>query len=269
MNCKLNMALLVVLLLGGCGAQDESVDPKLTMSRPTSAMAARRDAAQPGQIKLPDRLRFPSVDYVKSAPSWNDRLATFTTAEKARLESLNARYYGMLEFHSAEEQRKLIEAGFPMPEEWLAAAAMSDQELKQLADAQSPKGSLFFADRELDRFLENKQRMLDNGHYNDMDKSIIDSQAQAMLYAGNALSLTRSPFAAYLYGSVFGNLFGDAEYTAAAISVARALGDPRATEYTDVFTQQLRWGKAPPLEFGTLSAIETSMWMDVHRYRPL
>jgi hypothetical protein len=269
MNRKLMVVPLVVSLLAGCGAKGEGADLASKSSQPREVVAPRRVAPHPGQIKLPDRLSFPSVDYVKVAPSWNDRLATFTTEEKARLESLNARYYGMLEFHSAEEQKKLIETGFPMPEEWLAAAAMSDEQLQQLADAQSPKGSLFFANRKLDRFLEAKQSLLDSGHYSDLDRSVVNPRTQAMVYAGNALALTRSPFAAYLYGSVFANMYGDPEFTAAGISVAGALGDMRAWDYSRTFLDSLHWSHAPPLEFGSIAATEASMWMDVHRYRPL
>jgi hypothetical protein len=258
---------LSCLLASGCNAERDEVGTA------RAAPAAHLDKAirdiRPGELKLPDRLRFSAVDRVRVAQSWEERLSTLTVAQQARLESLNVRYYGSLEFDSPEEQRKLVEAGFPMPEEWLAAEEMSDGELATLAKAQNPKGALFYANRELDRFIETKQQLLDAGAFNDLDKSVMHPKVEAMVYASNALALTRSPFAAYLYGSVNANMFGDPEYTAAAISVAWSLGDSRASDFAKAFSGQLRASNSPPLTLEGLASAESLMWRQVHRYRPL
>ena len=56
---------------------------------------------------------------------------------------------------------------------------------------------------------------------------------------------------------------------AAGIAVAWALGDERAQDLAQAFQERRQWHKAPPLEFGSVAAIESMMWRDVHRYRPL
>ena len=139
------LALAMFVALAGCQA-DPPPAGKPSKANEPPAKAVRPVPAREGELKLPDGMRLPSVQYVEAAQSWNDRLATLTTSERAQLESLNFRYYGTLEFNSPEEQRKLVAAGVPMPEEWLAASRMSDEELASLADARSPKASLFFAD---------------------------------------------------------------------------------------------------------------------------
>ena len=262
------MMIPLVLLLASCTPQREVAAPAAA-----ATVATRRGDGVPrsraGELKVPDRLRFTSVGYVREADSWDARLETMTSSERARLEALNARYFGMLGFDSAEEQRKLAEAGFPMPEEWLAADAMSDEALATLAKANSPKGSIFYANRELDRFHEAKQQMIDAGQYRELDRSVMRPKVEAMVYAANALALTRSPFAAYLYGSVYEQLFGDPAYTAAAISVAGALGDKRAGDLAHEFAEGIRARHAKPYEFESMAIIESMMWRDVHRYRPL
>lgn len=261
-------AAIALLLTGGCSNEVEGVAPAAaeTVTRATEIAGA---AVPAGEIKLPDRWGLPGVMHVKAAQSWNDRLSTLSGLDRSKLESLNARYHGMLEFDSAEEQAKLIADGVPMPEEWLAAEKMSDEALARLASANSPKGSMFFANRQLDRYIDAMQRLEGSGIDRDFDTSVINSRTQAMVYASNALALTRSPFAAYLYGSVFARIHGRPEYMAAAIAVADALGDERAQELASAYDQRVEWATSPPLRLGSLVAIESTMWFEVHRYRPL
>ncbi len=260
--------VFAALVAGGCSGQAEQAlpVPEASLAKPTPI---QRPAHRTGEILLPDRWRLPTMPYVKVAQSWDDRLSTLTGPDRAMLESLNARYYGMLAFDSPEEQEALIAAGVPMAEEWLAAEKMSDEELERLASANSPKGTMFFANRQLDRYLDAMNRLEGMGSARDFDSSVINSKTQAMVYAGNALALTRSPFAAYLYGSVFARIYGGPEYMAAAITVARALGDRRAQDLASGFDQRVEWGTSPPLRLGLLASIESTMWLEVHRYRPL
>lgn len=262
--------LLAVIALASVVAchSDKQSTTQAELPRPTVS-SVKPEVHRSGELALPDRMRLPSVRYVKAARSWNDRLATLTSSERSRLESLNARYYGLLEFDSAEEQKAMIDAGVPMPEEWLAASSMSDEELATLANARSPKGSMLFADRQLDRFVEAKQRLAEAGIETDFDSDVINSRAQALVYAGQALALTRRPFAAYMYGSIGESLFGEPEYKAAALSVALALGDLQASDYVHEYMAYRKLVQAPPLNFGSVASIEAVMWLHVHRYRPL
>ena len=156
-----------------------------------------------------------------------------------------------------------------MPEEWLAAAAMSDDELARLAKAKSAKGSMFYANRELDRFLEAQQRLEGKGIDVALHPDVMNSKAEAFVYASQALAITRSPFAAYLYGAVGARMYNEAEYIPASISVARALGDERAGPLAHQFLEARKISGAPPLNVESIMIIETMMWREVHRYRPL
>src|SRR3546814_11049590 len=126
---------------------------------------------------------------------------------------------------------------------------MSDEELASLADARSPKASLFFADRQLDKFMDAQQRLEGSGIDPDFHSDVINSRAQALVYAGQALALTRSPFAAYLYGRLSEKLFGGPEYPAAAISVAGALGGDRARVHAHALGEASNRPHTPPPTF--------------------
>lgn len=262
------LAAMVCVVAGGCTRETEE-DATPLVAKVAAHIKSAPGNVHAGELSLPGGFALPSVDHVKQATTWQDRLSTLTHSERQRMESLNQRYYGMLEFNSEEEQRKLVALGFPMPEEWLAADAMSDAELARLAKANSPKGAIFYANRQLDKFIASKQRLTEEGRYGDLDPSVFDPKVEALVYAGKALALTRSPFAAYLYGSVHAAMFNDRESTAAAISVARSLGDPRSSSLAQALSQRQRSGEVPPLDFVALSAIEAGMWSQVHRYRPL
>ena len=263
---RLYSMFLACLVLAACAGEDPASDPAtpataVEVAPPSPAMA------RPGEMLLPDGNRLPGTAFVRKAQSWSDRLATLSHAERLRLESLNTRYFGTLEFASPEEQEALVDAGFPMPEEWLAADAMSDAELERLAKARSPKGSLFYANRELDRYLEARERLGDNRR--DTDASVMHPKVEAMVYASEALALTRSPFAAYLYGSINAHLFQDPSYTAAALAVGWSLGDQRGRFLTRQFADTMQRREDQKLDLGTVAAAEHLMWRHVHRYRPL
>ena len=46
-----------------------------------------RPMVRPGEVKLPDRLRLPTVETVKLADSWDERLSSLSGTERARLET--------------------------------------------------------------------------------------------------------------------------------------------------------------------------------------
>jgi len=264
---RMQAMVLASLLVAGCGS--DGAGKPATSSKPMQAAVTRPETVRSGALSLPSAFRLPGVESVREADSWSARLATLTNAERARLEAINARYFGMLAFASAEQQQSLVKAGFPMPEEWLAADAMRDEELARLAKARSPKGAMFYADRQLDRYIEARQRMADKGGVRDVDRSLMHPKVDAMLYAGEALALSRSPFAAYMYGSINAQLFDDPAYTAAAISVAWALGDVRGQVLSRQFAESMRIAGEGKPDLGNMMAAERLMWRHVHRYRPL
>ncbi len=145
------------------------------------------------------------------------------------MRGLNDRYAGALAFDSTEEQQKLVQQGFPMPEEWLAAQRMPDAELEALANEGNIKAQMINIDRVSSQI----------GAVRATGRGLTTSQPDMALFnrvtAANTTVLelmrrTKSPFAAYLDGQINSAMSqgNPAESMASAIMLAGDLGDRRA-----------------------------------------
>lgn len=186
-------------------------------------------------VNIPLDFQFRGVANVESASSWSQRVAKYPEDERKYLEDVNGRYYGALDFSSNEEQRRLVQQGFPMPEEWLAARDLPDAELERLAMSGSAKAQMFFIDRVSERIGPVLAvRGLDQSP---ADKAIYHQFVQASTMAGMLIRNTGSPFAAYLHGRLLssGTSGHQMEPIAASFQVARELGDLRADAFQSAF----------------------------------
>ncbi len=68
-------------------------------------------------------------------------------SDQAYLSDVSDRYFGTMEFLDETEQRKLVEQGFPMPEEWLAARNLPIEDLERLVEQGNVKAKMFYIDR--------------------------------------------------------------------------------------------------------------------------
>lgn len=154
----------------------------------------------------------------ESLASWGDSLRRLAPRDRRFLESTNARYLGMLESATPEEAARLRDLGFPMPEDWLESRALSDSELKVLADGGSHKAQMFYADRQL-------SRLLGAGDASGGTSGAGSAASQASAYSSVSLRYSKSPFAAYMFGVVNQASSGHPEAMAAGILAAGRLGD--------------------------------------------
>lgn len=190
-------------------------------------------------VALPVQLQLPGLANVEAARSWNERIAQFPAADKAFLADVNKRYFGSLEFQSEEEQRRLIQQGFPMPEEWLAARNLLDTELERLAQEGNLTAQMFW----INRVGEKIGPILGAGEglgNSPADKELFRRFTEARLMADDLLRSTKSPFAAYLSGRIasagsFGNPPG---LVAGSFQLAKELGDDRADDYMRRFSEE-------------------------------
>ena len=96
--------------------------------------------------------------------------------EQAILRDIDARYYGANKFTAAAEQRELANQGFPMPEEWLAASRLADEELEQMANAGNIKAGMFYSDRLGSRLMEMQAANVGSAPSEDFKNSRCSSQ---------------------------------------------------------------------------------------------
>ncbi len=192
-------------------------------------------------IQIPSSLAFSTSIRVNKATSWDDRLASLTTQEQALLRDVATRYYGAVKFYSSEEQIELAQNGFPMPEEWLAASQLTDDELKRQADAGNIKAQMFYSDRLGSRLMEMQAtRKADIALSDEAQARIVGLASQALSSSAKLMKTSNSPFAAYVYGrSLSGSTPGaQPEAMAGAFFAARDRGDIRANNLMATFTRQ-------------------------------
>lgn len=231
--------IAVSLLLNACGRHEPSAttSSEATDQQPTPAHVSSDLASS---VELPPGLQFNPSVRVAVADTWNQRLDAMPAAERAMLQDIDARYFGALRFNSTAEQADLAKKGFPMPEEWVAASRLSNEELKALANSGNVKAQMLYADR-----LGTEIASLQNPA-NDPDLSSDQRQRELMRVVSEALGggakmmrATDSPFAAYVYGrSLSGATAGGRpEAMAGAFFAARDRGDARAPALMATFTR--------------------------------
>jgi len=214
--------------------EQSQTGPSKEISKPLENEGARSEL----WAAIPRGLQFNGLSAVEVSRSWEDRISKYLGNEKSYLVAANSRFHGALGFQSEEEQAKLIEQGFPMPEEWQAAKNMSDSELERLANGGDIKAQMFL----IDRVSQQVAPILATRGFDQTpaDRELYRQYVQANTAAGILVHSTRSPFAAYLQGILLsaGTLGNQVEPIAGSFRVARELGDARADRFQSLFFRQ-------------------------------
>ena len=226
-------AVLAAIVLGACSAEK---GPQALQGHPVSE---RSSPAPIASMNSPKPLEFRANISIQRYPDWDTAVLSQAPVDQEVLREVRSRLGDVAVFHSQQEQAELMRMGFPMPEEWLAASRMPDDELKRLADTGNTKAQMFHADR-LSRRLAALQHARSN---NALPSGITEQQLVAMTgeslaAAAKLMRSTRSPFAAYLYGHALSAAAPNTpkEPIVAACFAARDRGDVRANALMNALT---------------------------------
>jgi hypothetical protein len=169
-------------------------------------------------------------EFVPRVESDADLLIVFTEDQRDLLGAFYNRYgtgpwsaspkafKNVFSFHSAEQLQWLVEQGFPMPGDVLAAAAWSDDELRKQAESGNFKAKIFYAERLTKRELE----LLEVGAATEAAKVAVEAMALERTMLGDG-----SVFSAYVVAKR-ATAKGKDSYALAAYAYAEMLGDSRA-----------------------------------------
>lgn len=204
---------------------------------PTPDEHGRASAAQlpPDTIFIPSRYQLPGVARAKTADNFDAWMEKFPPEDRKRIEAFADRYYGVYEIASAKQIEWMAQAGYPMPEDLIAAANMSDAELRHFADKGNIKATILLNDRQMSEAID-KLKQLDPA-----------SPQASDIRSSNFTSLMRilnsdTPFKGYAEAAdaMYLDQNGDdarAAGIAAGLMRADALGDARAgdalSDYAD------------------------------------
>ena len=187
-----------------------------------------------GTVAIPPKHRIPSVEKAHVAGSFSEWIKFFSPPDQTKIRAFADRYYGVFEIDSPQQVVWMAQAGYPMPEDLVAAEKMSDQELDQLAKEGNAKAEMLLHDRQLDRALD-KLKGLDP---NSADAAAVRQEARLdSMFLLNA----DTPFKGYVEAADALVLEPEPERRKAAIISglirAATLGDSRAmavlSDYSD------------------------------------
>lgn len=253
MKLQLATTLLLSVLVAACVPEETWQEAEVSGAENAGETSGQVISGQPSAWEtLSEQERIPGIASFQKSNSWEDRLSLTSPDSQRYLREINEKYYGSLEFSSVEEQELLIRQGFPSAEEWLFARDMPETKLEAAAEAGNWKAQLLYADWLASRF--NAEQVSNSTGF---DQKQMKLKLDAVKYASLALRGTKSPFSAYLYGSVAEKTSGNPEMAAAAMLLARELGDTRADQLSLAVAKR-RPGMNPAtiqLAFGTMRDI--------------
>lgn len=218
-----------VTLTSSCGRNDtagaRSLPDSVGASEP-AAIASAKNSTVDGALTLP------ATTQTKGARTSEELLAKFPAAQRSAIERFYAAYgqgpFGVsqynfrsaIDFKNEKQYEWLRASGFPTPDEVVAAATMSDADLRRLADDGNLKASIFLL-RRLSEVSASGQ-------------TLTSDQSELAHRLTTAVIASGLPFAGYVVADR-GRREGRPEDVIAGYSYAAYLGDSRALDFMRSF----------------------------------
>lgn len=204
------------------GAESSSAGGKKPSESPSSG---------PAVILVPSEYALVPGMTIPAAESWEGLVSMLMPDERALAEALRARYPEAYNFKSIKQLRWLVEHGYPMPSEIVAAHEMSMEELKQRASSGNLKAAMLARDRLLAEAAASSERT---------GEPIADGPLASEIAFMEMVVRGRncSPFSYYIsarYNEELSRAPNASDTsilgTLAAHAVIASMGDPRSQDY--------------------------------------
>jgi hypothetical protein len=217
----------------------------------------------PDTTAIPPHYQLPGVARVRTADSFDAWMDKFPPDDRKRIEAFADRYYGVYEIASAKQIAWMAQTGYPMPEDLIAAAKMSDTELKDLAAKGNIKATILLSDRELNVAID-KLKQIDPATPEASDIRSSNFASLASILNSN------TPFKGYVEAAdaMYLGQDGDARAGGIAAGLIRAasLGDTRAA---DVLSDYSDAGIISERDFVVASKVYVDLGSEQIRLRSL
>lgn len=191
--------------------------------------------ATDGSFAVPPRYQFAGVGRVQTADGFENWMAHFSAADQKILRAFDDRNHGVYRDRTAQSVAWMAAHGYPMPEDLLAAQAMSTDQLRQMAKNGDVKAAFILRDRDLTEFAwKIKHQGADIGSAGNDDPQFVSDDAilQPVFNAAD------SPYKAYMVARAAAVEAVPTDRDAQVISAlnwARSLGDLGASRIRDQF----------------------------------
>lgn len=226
----------------------------ITNEQFTSEEGRREKANLPATIAIPSDYALVPGMTVPAADSWDALVSLLLPDERALVDAMRLRYPEAYAFKSAKQLRWMIEHGYPMPNEIIAANRMPMQELKQLAIAGNVKAAMLARERLMSEAIEASEQL--GTAFNDSPLMKDVGFMEAVVRNRNC-----SPFSFYISARRYeelarARLDNSALGALAAHAVIGSLGDPRSQEYAQRLADAFPFGGRSAMELAQLSVLE-------------
>ncbi len=123
----------------------------------TSSVAAKARPSAPviapnGLVDVPLRFRFADVAKVQTGKSFKEWTEKFPPDQRKQMQDFAKKFTGVYDVKSEQQVAWMAEKGYLMPEDIIAAANMSDAQLRDMAAQGNLKAGLLYSQRAQDKY---------------------------------------------------------------------------------------------------------------------
>ena len=251
------------VLPSGQSATPASIETAPSTTSADKHIGPVRTPSFPDTVEIPPRYQLPGVASVRTADDFDAWMSKYPLDERKHIEAFADRYYGVYEISSAEQIAWMAQAGYPMPEDLIVAAGMSNAELQDLVSKGNVKAAILLSDRDLGAAIE-KLKQLDPASQEAKEARSSNFSSLATVLNSN------TPFKGYAEAAdaMYLNQDRDARASEVAAGLIRsaALGDTRAA---DVLSEYADAGVISDQELITALRIYVDLGGDQIRLRSL
>lgn len=229
--------------------------PSQALDESVAGELPRREGSKlPAEISIPAHYALLPGMTVPAADSWEALVSMLLPDERALVESLRSRYPEAYQFKSINQLKWMVEHGYPMPTEIVAASRIPLRDLKQMAADGNVKAAMLARERLLMEALANSEQLGSPFHDSPLMKEI--GFMDAVVRDRNC-----SPFSFYISARRYEELararLDDSALGAlAAHAVIASLGDPRSQDYAERLAGAFPFSGRSAMELAQMSVLE-------------
>jgi|GEM_PF-1682644 hypothetical protein len=264
--------------------------------RPLEPAAARGPArsvqqyviADDGTVPVPARFQLPGVARVRagSATSFQQWLALFPDTDQQAIADFHRRHFGVYAINSPQQIAWMAQNGYPMPEDVIAAQALSEDDLRALARQGNDKAAFLLRERDIAVLKNAYEAYTSAGKGTDTfwreDPRAPQMQQDLDLHS-RVMHESNSPFKGYLQAqdalleAAQPSAYPDQTAMDVAATVigglwwAYSLGDFRATQFIQSYvgSDPMRMAVFSGAMYVEGNAVEDSIKMSTHNCAPV
>jgi hypothetical protein len=216
------------------------------------------------------RFQLPGVSRVKTGANFKDWVAQYPVDAQEKIIAFNKRHFGVYSINSPQQVAWMAENAYPMPEDVIAAEALSDSNLRELARNGNDKAGFLLRERDLATLKENfdayaaQGKMQSDFWQSDPNAS---EQDKDMRMNTELMQQSNSPFKGYMQAQdsiLETEPLGIDAKVIAGLEWASRLGDFRASQFLTeyIYNDPVRQAMAT-----AASAVSVNDTQDIIRMR--